>query len=280
MNGDNSGRPSPLTPFSVPLQLDPQRNVLGPVASSGWRCIALDLIGMGGSGKPDIGYRLADHAAFLDAFLDTLQLPSVILIGHDRGAVLAIDLLGRRPQRVRAVAFLEGHLHPIDSWDDMDAGGRELFGGLRTPEVGERMVATDNTMVELVLPSGVVGNLTAEDMAAYRAPFLRPEDRLPTLRWAREIPIAGEPDDVVQLVTRNQHVLATSPVPRLLLHGSPGAVVGEDEVDWCRRNCPGLTVVDVGPGTHFLPEDHPEEIAAALNDWLAAMRAGSGPGRR
>jgi haloalkane dehalogenase len=246
------------------------RHVVGPVARAGWRCIALDLIGMGASGKPDIDYRLADHAAFLDAFLDAVDLPPVAVVGHDWGAVLAIDLLGRRPDRVRGVAFLEGHLHPVHHWSDLDPGAQELFGGLRTPEVGERMALRDNVFVEQVLPSGVLRRLTDAEMAAYRAPFPDPGSRRPTLRWAREIPIEGRPADVTALVERNQRVLAAATAPTLLLHGTPGAVVTASEVEWCRTHCPRLRVVDVGPGTHFLPEDRPEQIAAALVDWLPA----------
>jgi haloalkane dehalogenase len=244
------------------------RNVLGPVARHGFRCIALDLIGMGGSGKPAIGYRLADHVAFLDAFLDAMELPPTVVVGHDWGAVLAVDLLSRRPDQVRALAFMEGHLHPIDRWSDMDPGGRELFGALRTPGVGERMVLGDNMFVEQVLPSGMAHHLTDEEWAAYRAPFLRPADRLPILSWVREIPIEGEPADVADLVARNQRVLVSASVPTLLLHGTPGAVVGAAEVRWCRTHCPAMAIADIGPGTHFLPEDRPDEIVAALVGWL------------
>jgi haloalkane dehalogenase len=145
------------------------RNVLGPVAEQGRRCLALDLVGMGGSGKPALDYRLADHVAHLDAFLDAVDLPPAVVVGHDWGAVLAIDLAGRRPDRVRGLAVLEGHLHPIASWSDLDEGGRELFGALRRPGLGELMVLDENVFVEQVLPSGMAHRLTEEEFAAYRA---------------------------------------------------------------------------------------------------------------
>lgn len=248
------------------------RHVLGPVARAGWRCIALDLIGMGASGKPAIDYRLADHQVFLDAFLDALGLAPAAVVGHDWGAVLALDLLGRRPDRVRGVAVMEGHLHPVERWSDLDPGARELFGALRTPHVGEQMALHDNVFVEQVLPSGVLRRLTGAEMTAYRAPFPDPDSRRPVLRWAREIPIEGRPADVTALVERNQRVLATTTAPALLLHGIPGAVVTSTEVAWCRTHCPRLEVVDIGPGTHFLPEDRPDRISAALTSWLPRTR--------
>jgi haloalkane dehalogenase len=253
------------------------RDVVAPVARAGWRCVAVDLIGMGGSGRPDIDYRLVDHVRFLDAFLDAIRLPPAVVVGHDWGAVMAIDLLGRRPDRVRGVAFLEGHLHPVHRWSDLDPGARELFTALRTPDLGEQLVLGDNVVVEQVLPSGVLRTLTPAEMAAYRAPFREPGHRRPTLRWAREIPVEGHPADVTALVERNQHVLSTSPAPTLLLHATPGALVTRTEVDWCRSRCPRLDVVHLGPGTHFLPEDRPAEIAAALTAWLPATGRRSGP---
>jgi haloalkane dehalogenase len=242
------------------------RNVLGPVADQGRRCVAVDLIGMGGSGKPALDYRLADHVRYLDAFLDALDLPPAVLVGHDWGAVLAIDLLGRRPDRVRGLAVMEGHLHPFASWDDL--GGGDLFAQLRQPDVGERMVLEDNMFVEQVLPSGMDHQLSDEEFAAYRAPYPDPAHRAPVLAWTRQIPVAGDPPDVTALVEGNQQVLATADVPMLLMHATPGAVIGAAEVDWCRRTCPGVDIVHVGGGTHFLPEDRPAEIAAALVDWL------------
>ena len=242
------------------------RNILGPVADRGWRCLALDLIGMGRSGKPDLGYRLADHVRYLDAFLDTLELPPAVLVGHDWGAVLAIDLLGRRPDRATGLAVMEGHLHPVDGWADL--GGGDLFETLRRPGTGERMVLEDNLFVEQVLPAGMAHRLSDGEFAAYREPFLAPAHRRPVLQWAREIPVAGEPADVVALVESNQRVLATARVPVLLMHATPGAVVTATEVEWCRRTCPGVEIVHVGEGTHFLPEDRPAEIAASLVAWL------------
>ena len=250
------------------------RNVLGPVAEQGWRCLALDLIGMGASGKPDLDYRFADHVRYLDAFLDALDLPPAILVGHDWGAVLAIDLLGRRPDRVRGLAIMEGHLHPIAQWADM-GGGADLFSALRQPGVGERMVLDDNMFVEQVLPAGMAHRLSDDEFAAYRAPFLKPSHRAPILRWTREIPVKGDPADVTAVVESNQRVLATAEVPVLLMYATPGAVVTTTEVEWCRRNCPDVDLVDLGPGTHFLPEDRPTEIVSALLDWLPST-AGSG----
>lgn len=247
------------------------REVLPVVAAAGYRCLAVDLIGMGGSGKPDIAYRFTDHAEYLDALLDALG-PDVtpVLVGHDWGAVLALHRARRRPDRVRAVAVCEGHIHPVEAWENMGVGA-EMFQRLRAPGTGETMVLEENFFVEKVLPGGMDRVLTVAEMDGYRAPFLVPHSRRPVLAWVREIPIEGLPADMVQTVTANQHVIADPTVETLLMHGDPGAVVGAAEVAWCRENGRSLTIIDVGPGLHFLPEDRPRQIASGLVDWLAEL---------
>ena len=110
--------------------------------------------------------------------------------------------------------------------------------------------------------------LTVAEHDVYRDPFRTPRDRLPVLRWIQQISVGGEPADVETAVRRNQDTLLRGPAPRLLLHGEPGSVVGSAEVDWCRRHGDGLQIVNVGAGTHFLPEDQPEAISQALEAWL------------
>jgi haloalkane dehalogenase len=249
------------------------RNVIDQVAATGRRCLALDLIGMGKSGKPNLDYRLADHIAYVDAFVESLALSDLTLVGHDWGAVIALDHQRRFPGRVKGVCFLEGHIHPIESWDDLDEGGRRLFTQLRTPGLAERLILEENLFIEKVLPSGILRTLTEQEFDAYRAPFEDPASRSPMLSWPQEIPIAGEPADVAKLVQANQAVITDPQAANLLLYGEPGAVIGADEVAWCRTNGRNLTIASVGAGIHFLPEDQPDRIAAALTNWL--MRRGT-----
>lgn len=244
------------------------RHVL-PGLSTTYRCRAVDLIGMGHSDHPDLDYGFADHARYLEGFVDALGLRDVTVIGHDWGAVLGLDLLGRRPDVVGRIAVCEGHLHSFAGWDDMDPGSRELFRSLRVPGVGEQVVQQNNVFIEQVLPAGMARRLTPPEWAACRAPFPTPERRLPILRWAQQIPVAGEPADVAEVVARNQQILLHGRVPRLLLYGQPGAVVTSAEVAWVRRESDGVQLVDLGPGTHFLPEDQPEAIVAAVRSWLS-----------
>lgn len=245
------------------------RNVI-PHVEDKRRCLALDLIGMGASGKPDTEYRLTDHINYVEAFIGALALENITLVLHDWGVAIGFTLLRRHPERIRAVAFLEGHLGPIGSWNDWDEGSRELFQDIRTEGRGERLILEENLFVETVLPSGIVRELSEDEMAAYRAPFPDAASRRPILREVRDIPIEGEPEDVQGIMEENQRYLTNSDVPKLLLYAHPGAIIGPEEVAWC-RDLRNLTAVDVGEGLHFLPEDRPGEIGRALRGWLEAL---------
>ena len=251
------------------------RAVLGPTARHG-RCLAPDLIGVGGSDKlPDAGpgsYRFVEHRRFLDGLLDELGVRErVVLVGHDWGGVLAIDWARRHPDAVRGIAYLETLVAPVASGDPHEPDPA-FFGPLRGPD-GERLVLDDNVFVEAVLPGGTLRTLTDEERAAYCAPYRDPgEGRRPTLTWPREIPIDGVPADVAAVVAANAAWMASAPVPKLFVNGDPGALLTGPARELC-RTWPAQTEVTV-PGLHFLPEDSAPEIAGALDTWLSSLSRG------
>jgi haloalkane dehalogenase len=228
----------------------------------------MDLPGMGRSSKPGGDYPFRLHADAVDGFLDALGLERVALVLHDWGVALGLDLLRRRPDRVRAIAFMEGHVHPIATWDEFDEGGRELFRTLRSEDEGRRLVIDQNLFIEAVLPSGMRRRLSEAEMDAYRAPFVRPADRDVIWRWVRSIPIAGEPPEMDATMRANRDALVASGIPKLLFHATPGAIIGPEAVAWFRDSLTNLTVVRLGDGLHFLPEDHGPTIGQAIADWL------------
>jgi hypothetical protein len=136
------------------------RRVLPLLGHVDRRFIAVDLIGMGQSGKPAIDYTLRDHIDYLVAFIDALGLSDITFVAHYWGTAICLDYLRRRPDRVRAVALMEGHVRALDGWADFDAGGRAIFQQLRTPGVGERMALEENFLIETLLPAGMQRTLT------------------------------------------------------------------------------------------------------------------------
>lgn len=245
------------------------RNVM-PHLASGARCLALDLIGMGRSDKPALDYRLVDHARYLDGFIAALGLERLTLVLHDWGSALGFHYARRHAANVRGIAFMEAIVRPL-TWDEWPRTVRALFQQFRAPEVGWDLVVNRNAFVEQVLPGAIMRKLTGEEMARYREPFTDPAARRPVWRWPNEIPVDGEPADVTSLVGEYSTWLGSSSVPKLLLHAQPGAILRKDLVAWCREHVKNLTTVDVGPGLHFIQEDRPHEIGAAIGTWYRGL---------
>lgn len=243
------------------------RNVIPHFARDA-RCLAPDLVGMGRSGKPDIAYRLAEHARYLDAWFAKLDLRDVLLVGYDWGAVLALDWAARHPDRVRGVVVFETFLRPMH-WRDWPPEGEKLFRALRTPGVGEQLVLEENRFLERSLEHGVHRGLTEQERETYYAPFPDPASRRPMLAWPREIPIDGEPRDVVATVERNGAWLASGQVPALLLTFEGSGLTSPALVEWARTAFPKLSITALGKAGHHAPEDVPDAIAAAIRVWLA-----------
>src|ERR1700741_4489340 len=210
------------------------RNVLPHLQPLG-RCIAPDLIGMGDSDKLlDSGpgsYRFVEHRRYLDALLEALDVRErVTFVIHDWGSALGFDWANRHREAVKGIAYMEAIVRP-QGWNHWDKFGmRQALQGLRS-EAGEEMVLRDNFFIEKILPAAIRRTLSAEEMAEYRRPFAESgEGRRPTLTWPRQIPIEGEPADVVAIVSAYADWLATSNVPKLFLKAEPGGILGHGAV--------------------------------------------------
>ena len=248
------------------------RNIM-PFAADLGRCLAPDLIGMGDSDKLDNpgpeSYRFVEHRAYLDAWIEAVGVTdNVTLVIHDWGSALGFDWARRNADRVKAIAYMEGIVRPV-LWEEWNQQSRPVFEGFRS-EAGEAMVLRKNVFVEKVLPGSVLRGLTEAEMTVYRRPFLTPgEDRRPTLSWPRQIPLAGEPREVVDIVQEYADWMATNDLPKLFVNAEPGAILVGAQREFCRgwKNQTEMTV----RGSHFIQEDSPTEIGEALHAWLSAL---------
>jgi haloalkane dehalogenase len=245
------------------------RNIIPHVSDLGW-CLAPDLVGMGQSAPSPAGtYRFRDHSRYLDAWFDALGLrENITLVLHDWGSALGFYWASRHPERVHAIVYMESLLFPRD-WDDLPPSRAPLFRDLRT-EKGEHMILDENFFIEVLLPKLVLRPLSEAEMKAYRRPFHTPSSRLPMLAWPRELPIGGEPADVVAIVEKYGEWLLESPMPKLFINAEPGSMLTGRSRDFCRR-FPNQQEITVS-GLHFIQEDCPDEIGAALSRFISANR--------
>ena len=217
-------------------------------------------------GKPDVAYRFVDHARYLDAWFDALGLSrDVVLVVHDWGSALGFHWARRHAERVKGVAYMEAIVRPV-TWQEWPEAARKIFQAMRSPG-GEKMVLQKNVFVERILPASVVRGLTDAEMDRYRAPYREAgESRRPTLTWPREIPVDGEPADVVGIVREYGEWLSKSPMPKLFVNAEPGSILVGAQREFC-RSWPNQREVTVR-GRHFIQEDSPDEIGRALSAFV------------
>lgn len=248
------------------------RHVMPEVERVG-QCIAPDLIGMGDSAKlPDPGpdtYSYATHQAFLYSFLDAMDLgDKIILVVHDWGSALGFEWARRNQDRIAGIAYMESMVTPFESWDTFNPNARPIFQALRS-EKGETLILDQNMFVERNLPNATLREYTAEEMEEYRRPFHNREDRWPSLTFARSVPIAGQPPEVVSVVEGYSQWLRTTEIPKLFIAGNPGAMLTGERKELCRtfKNQMEVSV----SGKHFLPEDSGAEIGRAIATWVVGQ---------
>lgn len=246
------------------------RNVIPELVDCG-RVIAPDLIGQGDSEKLPASegperYTFDVAYQYLDGLLQAIgAYERVTLVIHDWGSGLGFYWAQQHPDAVRGIAYMEAIVCPV-TWDEWPEAARGIFQGFRSDK-GEDLILRRNLFVDAVLPSSILRKLSEEEMDHYRAPFREPEDRQVTLNWPRQIPIDGEPANMVALITSYGHWLANSPeLPKLFINAEPGSILTGRPRDFC-RTWPNQTEVTVS-GSHFIQEDSPAEIGRAVADWL------------
>ena len=245
------------------------RNIL-PSFTTQYRCIAFDLIGMGDSSKLTASdashYTFAEHYEFLSGALDQLDVhKEAIIVVHDWGSALGFHWANKHRDAIAGICYMEAIVRPL-TWSEFPDMARSIFQGFRSA-AGEDLILNKNYFVERVLPGSILRTLTEDEMNEYRRPFQnKGEDRRPTLTWPRQIPIDGEPADVVNVVESYAQWLSVCDIPKLFINAEPGALLIGPQREFCRswKNQSEVTV----NGSHFIQEDSPEEITAALSNWL------------
>ena len=248
------------------------RNVVPELVQSG-RVIVPDLIGQGDSEKLPTSdgpgrYTLEVAYSYVDGLLETIGAnENVTLVIHDWGSALGFLWATRHAAAVKGVAYMEGIVKPV-SWADWPESAVGIFKGFRS-EKGEDMILNRNMFIEGVLPSSVIRKLSEAEMDAYRAPYLESDDRQPLLNWPRQIPIEGEPADIVALVNEYGAFMAGSDIPKLFINAEPGSILLGPQREFC-RSWPNQQEVTV-KGMHFIQEDSPREIGQAVASWLETL---------
>ena len=245
------------------------RNIIPHLSPLG-RVIAPDLIGMGKSGKPDIGYTFKEHIAYMDAFVSQLGLQNIILVVQDWGSGIGFHYANRFRKLVSGIVFFEAIVRPI-AWRDATLIERILFKRFRHPIKGYRMIVKKNFFVNRFLPMMTGRKLSKEEMAHYRAPFLNEKDRLPLFVWPSQIFIEGTPKFSTEVIQSYYDYLPNSKVPKLMFHVQPGMIIKKKEAQKIIGTWQNLEAIDLGKGKHYIQETHPTEIGEGIAKWYKSL---------
>lgn len=241
------------------------RNVIPHLTPHG-RCIAVDLIGMGKSDKPDIEYRFFDHAKYLEGFIKKLELTNITLVIHDWGSGLGFHYAMRHESNIKGIAFMEAMMKEF-TWESFPGSAKTAIKMLRTPGLNWLMGGVMNIFLKQMLPQMIVRKLSAEEKAYYQEPYKTLKSRKPVRQWPLEIPVNGQPADTHKMLTSYSQKLQQSELPKLLLFANPGTATDDKMLAWCKQNLKNLKTVDVGEGFHFIQEDNPDMIGKEIAKW-------------
>lgn len=266
--GDPDGAPILLV-HGNPTSAYLWRNVIPHLENRG-RVIAVDLIGMGKSDKPDIPYRFADHADYLAGFIEAMALRDIVLVLHDWGGGVGTDYAARNEDNIRGIAMFEMAIKPM-SLSDADFATRYLFGRMRDPEDGYEIIVEDNFFVEKLLPMMSGRILSDTEMDVYRAPYPTEESRKPVRQWPLEIPLDGEPADNTRRIGANYEWLKRADTPLFMLHADPGMIWTKKTRAELIEDLPRMQTASIGSGLHYLQEVQPTKLGTLIAEWINTL---------
>lgn len=249
----------------VPTACQIWNKVMEPLSERA-RCIAVDLIGLGESDKPEIEYSIEDHIKYLTAFIEALELDQFYIVMHAWGSVAANAYAASHQDKVKGLVFYESYLRPVLDWSMMSLPMQELAIAVAHEDAEEKLVET-NYFVEQLLPRAMLDDIPAETVANYKA-ALDTTERQPLLKYLEELPTGSEPSYVTEIMKDYSHALEKAQMPKLLIYGVPGYNTTISTVAWAKEHLPHLTAVDIGPVLHFAQETNPSVFAQTIVDWL------------
>jgi len=242
------------------------RNII-PYLSPLTRTIAIDLIGMGKSGKPDIGYTFKDHIEYVNEFISKLELKNIILVIQDWGSGIGFNYANNHRENVAGIVFFEAIVRAI-TWKDANLIERFLFKRFRHPKKGQKMIGKNNFFVKRFLPMMAGRKLSKEEMEHYKAPYPDEASRKPLVVWPSQIAINGTPAFSQKIKDSYASYLPESEVPKLFFHARPGMIIKKKEAKEIETTWKNLETIDLGKGKHYLQEQYPHELGEGIANWF------------
>ncbi len=239
------------------------RHVLADLVTAGARVVVPDLIGFGRSDKPpDVAaYTYAGHVRWLEqALFGVLDLRHVVLVCQDWGGLLGLRLAAQRSDRFAAIVAANTFLP---------------FGGPLPQAFLEWRAyvrATPGLDVGEIVQRGSATRLAPEIVDAYRAPFVTAGDLAGVRAFPDLVPDRlDHPEAVVNRAAWEVLRAWDKPFLTAFSDGDPITAGGAEAFQALVPGAAGAPHRTLHGG-HFLQEDAPHELAAAVLDAIELMQ--------
>jgi haloalkane dehalogenase len=221
-----------------------------------FRCIAPDYLGFGLSDRPaGFGYKIDEHARVVGEFVDHLGLDGYLTMGQDWGGPISMSVAVQRADRVRGVVLGNTWFWPANTL------GIKTFSRVMSSPALQYAILRRNFFVERLIPAGTAHRLSAAVMEHYRGVQPSAAARLGVAEMPKQI-LAAHP----MLASLAREVPAKlGAKPALLLWGMkdfafrPGPML-----PLMRAAFSDHVLVELPDAKHFIQEDAPDQIAAAI----------------
>ncbi len=263
-------RPTLLLVHGSPDNVFTWRNIM-PILATRYHVVAVDLLGFGRSGQPTLRYGWQVEIDYLTAFIQTLGLRHVTLVGTDIGGLFSFAYAQQHPGNVAGIAFWETFVQPIPSYASLAYCGACATFFPRDPTASLAYARKDAQFIAQAYSQSLLSPPTADVLAAYAFPFTTPDARAIPVEVGADMPIGGRPVATYAIISAYARYLKTTPTPKLALYGTPGYVMPLGVLTRWSVGVPNLTIAPVGKGYHYLSEDEPGNIAQAILAWRAAF---------
>ena len=235
------------------------RKVVARLDPARFRVILPDLVGLGFSGRPR---RLSDHSldhhiAWFGDLLDKLALGRFIFVGQDWGGPIGFGALATRTPQVAGLVVLNTAIGPPRQ--DFKPTAFHRFA--QTPVVSDLAFRFGQFPQAFMFTAQGDKKLDPRAIAAYVAPLLDPRTNLAPLALARMVPDSQDHPSIPALQV-SQDFVSNFKGPAAIVWGKRDPILGR-MLGWVEKNLPHATVTKTGAG-HFLQEEVPDEIAAAI----------------
>lgn len=245
------------------------RNVVPHLTSLG-RCIAVDLIGMGKSDKPDIEYSVFDQIKYVEKFIETLNLKRITLVLHGWGSVIGFHYAMHHPENCKSLIFYEAYLRPFKD-GDISLPLQEQIHALDQEKNIQDLIMNGTYFVDKVLPQEMLRPLTEKEMTHYREPYKQKGSAKALRQYLQEMPRMDRTSKVDQLIADYSKKLIQSQLPKLMLYSLPGFITTITSVMWAKKHLLNLEIADVGEELHYAQESNPVLMGEAMSAWLQGV---------